>query len=246
MIMKPTARYIDRLKYKMGVAHKLALAKQSYTYYKLSSITGLPVTMLTRYVKGNVLPSLKRAQELDAKLGKIMNLREELRKRVRFDKDGYLDNSALISNITLLKLVAQYAVKRFVGGRITKVLTAAVDGIPLATMISGEIGVDVLVAKRTKEVGVDEFLEETYIPSHSAVMMSLYLPKRLVSPGDDVLIVDDVIRSGETQRALINLVHRRRAYVTGIFSLIAIGDRWKSRLEGLKGSPVAVLLEVPA
>lgn len=243
--MKADARYIDRLKYKMSVAQKLALAKQSYTYYKLSSITGLPVTMLTRYVKGNVLPSLRRARELDEKLNKIMNLREEIRKRIKFDRDGYLDNTTLISNLTLLKLVAQYAVKRFLGKRVTKVLTAAVDGIPLATMIASEINVDVLIAKRTKEVGVDEFLEETYIPSNSAIMMSLYLPKRLVSPGDDILIVDDVIRSGETQRALINLVRRRRAYITGIFTLIAIGNRWREKLEGLKDSPVVVLLQIP-
>lgn len=238
-------RYIDRLKYKLAVARKLSLAKQSYTYYKLSSITGLPVTMLTRYVKGDVLPSLKRAKELDKKLNKILNLKEEVRKKVKFNKDGYFDNTALLSNIVLLKLVAQYAVKRFVGRRITKVLTAAVDGIALATSVASEIDVDVLVAKASREVGVEDLLEETYIPSNSAVMMSLYLPKFLVSPGDDVLIIDDVIRSGETQRALINLVKRRRAYVTGIFSMIAIGDGWKRRMEGMSDCPVVVLLQYP-
>ncbi|MFQ6085553.1 MAG: phosphoribosyltransferase family protein [Candidatus Bathyarchaeia archaeon] len=243
--MKANARYIDRLKYKMAVAQKLSLAKQSHTYYKLSSITGLPVTMLTRYVKGNVLPSLKRASALDRSLSKIMNLKDEIRKRIRVDKNGYLDNTSLISNITLLNLVAQYAVKRFVGKRITKVLTAAVDGVPLATMVGGEVNVDVLVAKRNREVGVDEFIEETYVPSNSAVMMSLYLPKNLIVPGDDILIVDDVIRSGETQRALINLVRKRRAYVTGIFSLIAVGERWKEKLEGFSDIPVVVVLPLP-
>ena len=47
------------------------------------------------------------------------------------------------------------------GKRVTKVLTAAVDGVPLATMVANALGVNVIVAKRNKEVGVKAFLDET-------------------------------------------------------------------------------------
>ena len=52
-------------------------------------------------------------------------------------------------------------------------MTAAVDGIPLATAVAAALGVDIVVAKKNKEVGVQDFIEETYIPGDSAMVMSL-------------------------------------------------------------------------
>ncbi|NIQ04174.1 MAG: adenine phosphoribosyltransferase, partial [Candidatus Korarchaeota archaeon] len=85
-------------------------------------------------------------------------------------------------------------------------------------------------AKRNKEVGVPAFLEETYVLSNSGVTMTLYVPKNAFRRRDSVLIVDDMIKTGETQAALINLIHKARAEVSGIYSLIAIGDDWQKRI----------------
>jgi adenine phosphoribosyltransferase len=110
-------------------------------------------------------------------------------------------------------------------------MTAAVDGIPMATLVANILNVDLVIAKKEKEVGVENFLEEVYIPKDSAVMMSFYIPKKAIKRGDSVLIVDDVIRSGETQRALINLVEKAKAEVAGIFSIIVVGDEWRKKVE---------------
>ena len=74
-------------------------------------------------------------------------------------------------------------------------------------------------------------------------MMALYVPKGIVKKGDSVLIVDDVIRTGETQRALINLVGRAKAEVTGIFALITVGDDWE-KMESLPKCPCEIILKV--
>jgi len=42
----------------------LNLAKNYYTYRELAQIIGLPETVLSRYVKGHVLPSIHRAKEI--------------------------------------------------------------------------------------------------------------------------------------------------------------------------------------
>ncbi len=222
----------------------LKTAKKHYTYRELANRTKLPVTVLSRYVKGHVLPSSSRARRLWQTLEKIVGLEEELRKRIKFDDQGYFDNTSIISDIALLQQAAQYIFYRFAGRRITKVLTAAVDGIPLATIISEALGVNLIIAKNSKEVGVRNFYEESYIPGDSAMIMSLYIPRGIIRRGDSVLIVDDVVKSGETHRALVNLVNKCRAEAAGIFALVAIGDAWKEKVNATADFPVEMVINI--
>jgi adenine phosphoribosyltransferase len=57
-------------------------------------------------------------------------------------------------------------------------------------------------------------------------------------------VVDDMIKSGETQEALVNLIKKAKAEVSGVFSLIAVGDEWKKRLKFGSESPVEVVTYV--
>jgi adenine phosphoribosyltransferase len=220
----------------------LKTAKKHSTYRELSSKTKLPVTVLSRYVKGHVLPSSSRAREIWKRLD--WRLDDELRDRIEFDENGYFNNTSIISDIALLRQASQYVFARFAGKRITKVLTAAVDGIPLATVISGDLGVDLVIAKTRKEIGVRSFHEEIYIPRNSAMIMSLYMPRGLIRRTDSVLIVDDVMKTGETQAALVNLVDKARAEVAGIYALVAIGNAWKKKVLDKANFPVEVVLTI--
>jgi adenine phosphoribosyltransferase len=74
--------------------------------------------------------------------------------------------------------------------------------------------------------------------------MTLYLPKEALKRRDSVLIVDDMIKSGETQTALVNFVKKARAEVSGVYSLIAVGEEWRQNLKLPKGSPVEVVLKI--
>lgn len=239
-----TETHLHDLKFRLMTIELLRTAKQRYTYRELSNRTGLPVTVLSRYVKGHVLPTTKRAKSVWKILDKLVSLEMEIHARVKFDESGYFDNYSIICDLSLLKQAAQQALSKFAGRRITKVMTAAVDGIPLATMIADAFRIDLVLAKKSKEVGVQNYVEETYVPSNSAVMMALYLPKGVVKRGDSVLIVDDVIRTGETQRALMNLVARSKAEVTGVFALIAVGEDWKEKLVLPSDCPCEIVLQV--
>jgi adenine phosphoribosyltransferase len=75
----------------------------------------------------------------------------------------------------------------------------------------------------------------------SGVTVTLYIPKESIKKRDSVLVVDDMIKSGETQEALVNLVKKSKAEVSGIFSLIAVGEEWKKRLKSGEDSPVEVV-----
>jgi adenine phosphoribosyltransferase len=222
----------------------LRTAKKRYTYRELSKETGLPVTVLSRYAKGHVLPNTKRAHRLWEILRKRVGLESELRTKIKFNKDGYFDNTWIIGDFNLLRQAANHALACFAGKRVTKVLTAAVDGIPLATMVADLLGIDMIIAKSNKEVGVPSFLEETYVLRGSGVTMTLYMPRRSLRRRDSVLIVDDMIKTGETQAALVNLVHKAKAEVSGVFSLIAVGDEWRKNLKLPEGAVVETVLKL--
>ena len=244
--MRKASTHAEELKLRLMTIELLRAAKKHYTYRELSSKTDLPVTVLSRYAKGHVLPNTERARRLWKILKKLVGLETELNRKIRFNKDGYFDNTWIIGDFNILRQAARHALTTFAGRRVTKILTAAVDGIPLATMVADTLGVNLVIAKRSKEVGVPAFLEETYVLSNSGVTMTLYVPKKAFKSRDSVLIVDDMIKTGETQAALINLAHKARAEVSGIYSLIAIGDDWQKRINLPEGCPVEVVTKVRA
>jgi len=222
---------VRELKYRMMITDLLKVASESHTYQQLSDFLDLSPPILSRYMRGHVLPSFKRAQGLYEKLMEITDIKEELKKRISFDEEGYFDNTPLVSEITWLKIMSNYALEKFAGRRVTKVLTAAVDGIPVSTLVANLLVVDLLVAKDQKEVGINDFLEETYIPKGSAMRKSLYVPRTSIRKRDSVLIIDDVVRTGETVQALVDLVVNQRADIAGIYILVTVGDEWKTYLK---------------
>jgi purine operon repressor len=240
--------HADELKLRLMTIELLRTAKykRNITYRELASKTGLPVTVLSRYAKGHVLPNTARAKQLWKVLVRLVGLETELRSRIKFDDEGYFDNTDIVGDFNILQQAANHALANFAGKRVTRVLTAAVDGIPLATMVANSLGVNLVIAKRGKEVGVKAFLEETYALKDSGVTMTLYIPKEAIKKRDSVLIVDDMIKTGETQAALVSLVRKVKAEISGFFSLIAVGEEWKKKLKLSGECPIEVITYVKA
>jgi len=236
--------HAEDLKLRLMTIELLRTAKKRYTYRELSSKTGLPVTVLSRYAKGHVLPNAERARKLWDTLKKLVGLQTELRKRVQFNTEGYFNNTWIIGDFNILRQASHHALAAFAGRRVTKILTAAVDGIPLATMVADSLGVNLVLAKWDKEVGVPSFLEETYVLRDSGVTRTLYVPKEAVKKRDSVLIVDDMIKTGETQAALVSLVRKARAEISGVYFLIAVGEEWEKKLDLPKGCPVEIVARI--
>lgn len=236
--------HAEDLKLRLMTIELLRTAKKRYTYRELSAKTDLPVTVLSRYAKGHVLPNAERARQLWSTLKKLVGLQTELRKMVQFNNQGYFNNTWIIGDFNILRQAAHHALAAYAGRRVTKILTAAVDGIPLATMVADSLGISLVMAKWNKEVGVPAFIEETYVLSGSGVTRTLYLPKDALKRRDSVLIVDDMIKSGETQAALVNLVRKARAEISGLFSLIAVGNEWEKKLNLPKGGLIEIVTRI--
>ncbi len=179
-------------------------------------------------------------------LAPYINIEEEVRKRIKFDERGFFDNMPVLSDTALMSLIAEEVASKYMDKDIDKVLTAETDGIVLGgTHIARELGADLIYAKKKKEVGVEKFYEVNYVPSASGSVMTLYLPPHwALKKGETVLIVDDVIRSGETQRALVELVHQAGAKPVGMFFLISVGDEVEKLKGGEHPFPVESLIKL--
>ena len=217
----------------------LRMLKETRTYEELSEVTGLPAGDLNRYVNGHVLPGAERAREVVDGIGREA-LADELRARVSFDDEGYVDNSAVVFDQSFLDLVAPVAANGFGFERPDVVLTAATDGITTGAAMASYFDARLAYAKKSKETAVEEFIESRQRLA-SGIELTYYLPAEALSPGDSVLIVDDLIRSGETQELLLDIARQADAPVAGVFALIAVGDRGMSRARELTDAPVGAL-----
>lgn len=213
---------MESMKLRIRSVEYLTMLKKDHTYAELTQMTGLPATVLNRYIMGKVLPSEERAQELIAIYRRSFSLEQNIKKRITFDPEGYFDNSSILYDTLLLKDIASSVLELFPDTDI--VLTSETDGIPIACAIAFTLGVDAIYARKHREVGITNYIEQTYVPSSSGKLMSLYLPQNALGKNQKVLIVDDVLRSGETQKALINLAERSGARVYGLFVIISVGD----------------------
>jgi len=220
----------------------LRMLKATRTYEELSAETGLPAGDLNRYVNGHVLPGVDRARAVVEAVGREV-LSEELRQRVSFDDEGYVDNSGVVFDQSFLDLVAPVAANSFDFERPDVVLTAATDGITIGAAMASYFDARLAYAKKSKETAVEEFIESRQRLA-SGIELTYYLPACALSAGDSVLVVDDLIRSGETQELLLDIAQQANTNIVGVFALIAVGNRGLSRAREQTDAPVGALSTV--
>ncbi|WP_394739422.1 phosphoribosyltransferase family protein [Natronococcus roseus] len=220
----------------------LGMLKETRTYDELAAETGLPAGDLNRYVNGHVLPGTERAREVVDDLGREA-LADELDARISVDDEGYVDNTATVFDQPFLDLAAPVVANAFDFDRPDVVLTAATDGITLASALASYYGTRCAYAKKTKETAVEEFIEARE-RLQSGIELTYYLPAAAIDEGESVLVVDDLIRSGETQELLLDIVETADADVAGVFALIAAGDDGIERARDRTDAPIGSLVSV--
>ena len=219
------------VKTRISSVELLATLKKSYSYRELSAVLGLSAPILSRYVRGHVLPSPARSEKFIATFREKL-LRKMIMDQVRVTPDGSYDISAVVSNVGLLRQIAKVVYSEFSLVPVDKVVTMEVDGIPLAAEVAGEFNVNLAVVRDERDLGVEEFLEQKAVYNPSSVKY-LYLPRSALKKGEHVLVVDDMVRSGITIEALAKLAEKARAKIVGVFSIASIDQsmpRLKSRL----------------
>ncbi len=223
---------LEETRIKLLAVDCLQSMKQQKTFRKLSVELSLPAGVLNRYINGYVLPKRDRA-------GSLINffVKDYLSKILESSKikgSRYIVTSDILSQPFLLNVIAFRASKSF-QDKASVVLTAAVDGIPLANAVANLIGARCVYAKHTQEVSFsDHYASKT--SSDRPISAPFYLPKSLLKKNDSVLIVDDVIRAGTTFDALTSICEQAKANITGIFAMFITESAYRELKRGHKVS----------
>ncbi|NHJ39218.1 MAG: hypothetical protein FK731_04235 [Asgard group archaeon] len=225
--------YLEDVRKRIRSIELLRMLKKYHSYDELSGILGYSKVVINRYIKGHVLPASDRADEIIQKAKSNLDVEQLVKDQLVLYK-GYFDMTMLLGNTALLRLVAQYVADNFKDAGITKIGAVAPEGLPIAVHLATELGIEIAIAKRTRDLGVREFVKVHFPQESTGELLSLNLPKGLLTLDDRVLIIEDSSRSGTTLEMMVELVEKSRAKIGGIFVLAGMGDKWKSTIRKFK------------
>ena len=128
--------------------------------------------------------------------------------------DSFLNHQL---DIALLDEIGSAFCARFAGKPITKVLTIESSGIAISYPVARELGVPLVVAKKSQSVNLDGDLYVAEIESFThQVTNRVIVSKKYLQPDDHVLIIDDFLANGYALQGLISLVESADATVEGL------------------------------
>ncbi|MEM4562248.1 MAG: phosphoribosyltransferase family protein [Desulfurococcaceae archaeon] len=230
----------DKMKLRLLSSEVLRHLKPVLSYRDISLITGLPESVLCRYVKGSIIPSFEQAVKILARISLSIDLGVILKDLVEREKSPVIDLLRVLKDPYIIRLLSIIIMLELVDKTITKVVATAEAVLPIATELSMEFRAPVLLVKRKSYPGV-QYYNISLMRSPKDVE-TLYLDKDLISRKDKVLVVSDVVFTGKTLESVLQMLAKAKVEVVDCIVILGLGTRWEERLQPYK---VKVLTTVP-
>lgn len=163
------------------------------------------------------IPAISRG-EADRVLDGIC---EALKDPTRVISGGFLYTADIIYNPFYVKKIGEIFGRIFSGKPIDCILTLETKGIPLALMTANTLNVPLVIARDDNRVTEGSTVSINYVSGSTGSISTMYISKRAVKTGANVLIIDDFMRAGGTAKGLVDLMQEFDANVVGIGVMIA-------------------------
>lgn len=230
----------DRVKLRLLASEVLRHLKPVLSYRDMSIITGLPESVLCRYVKGTIIPSFEQASKILARVSLSIDLGVILKDLVEKEKSPVIDLLRVLKEPYITRLLSIITMLELADKTITKIVATAESVLPIATELSMEFRAPVLLVKRKSYPGV-QYYSISVMRSPKDVE-TLYLDKDLLSRKDKVLVLADVVYTGKTLESVLQMLIKARVEIAGSIVILGLGTRWEERLQPYN---VKVLTTVP-
>jgi len=149
-----------------------------------------------------------------------------------FPKPGiiYRDVTPLLGDVEAFRITVDALADAFAGRRIDKVVGVEARGFILAAPVAYRLGAGFVPVRKPGKLPWHIESEE-YALEYGVDRLEMHTDA--VRPGEEVLIVDDVIATGGTARAAVQLVERLGATVAGLaFAVELTFLAGRKRLDG--------------
>lgn len=149
---------------------------------------------------------------------------DELKQRIAEEGlnlgNGILKIDSLLNHqldpMLMVKMGQEFA-QHFTGISVDRILTAEISGIAPALMTGIELEVPVVYARKKQPITMRGTIYTEAAPSHTkGGMVNLLVSGEFLKAGENVLIIDDFLASGETLKALGRLVQAAGANLVGV------------------------------
>ena len=128
--------------------------------------------------------------------------------------DSFLNHQL---DIELLDKLGFEFFQRFKSENINKILTIEASGIALASLTARHFGVPVVFAKKSSSINISKDVYSTPIESFThQKTYNVLVSKEYINEGDNILIIDDFLATGNALFGLIDLVNQANANVVGL------------------------------
>lgn len=219
----------SRLKIRILANDVLRLLKPNLPYKILNELTGIPESVLCRYVRGNIIPSFEQATNILARIVLSIDLDYLLKKLVEEERSNIIDLSRVLKDPYIVKLLSIIISLKLIGSEITKIIATAEAVMPLATVLGIELNVPIVLVKRKAYPGVHYYT--AIVPRSPKDTETLYVDKDLISRRDSILILADVVYTGRTLKTVISILERARVKISDIIVILGLGDMWRKELK---------------
>ena len=233
----------ESLKIRVMASEALRLLKRMYPYSLLSKMTGIPESVLSRYVTGHTVPSLDQAKRILDHVEKIVSLRRAIIERLN-SLQGLVDLSPILGDPLMLRLIGMYFYRKFQDKNVTKILVPETSGIPIATTLSLVFEVPMVVARRRPSNPFEDYVCEKFVEPPSSYIV-FYVPRGTFTRRDRVLVVDDIVQTGRTLHVMKKIVENVGAILVGVAAMVVVGEEWKKR-SGINDIEALVYIRKPS
>jgi adenine phosphoribosyltransferase len=142
----------------------------------------------------------------------------------------FKDFTPLLADPIAFSTVIDLIVVHFGRGNVDKVVGIDARGFIIGAAVAYHFGAG-LIPVRKKGKLPHETLDEEYALEYGSASLEIHLDA--VTPGERVLVVDDVLATGGTARAAASLVERIGGKVCGVACMIELGFlHGRDKLEG--------------
>ncbi|CDQ37776.1 MULTISPECIES: pur operon repressor [Virgibacillus] len=160
----------------------------------------------------------------------INDLCRKLEDPVRILPGGYLYMSDLLGDPKTVREIGSVFASSFSKMDIDVVVTVATKGIPLAYSVASFLRVPVVIVRRDPKVTEGSSVSINYVSGSSRKIQTMVLPKRSLTEGSNVCIIDDFMKAGGTITGMINLLEEFNAQVKAIGVLAEADDEEEERV----------------
>jgi adenine phosphoribosyltransferase len=151
----------------------------------------------------------------------MMDLDKAIRKVPDFPKPGILfyDITSIFTNVEAFKYVVDTMIESYASQKVDGIIAIESRGFLLGACFAYKKGLPLVLARKKGKLP-GKTISESYDLEYGSATLEIH--KDDLIPGKRWLIIDDLIATGGTLKAVANMIESTGAQVAGIFSIIGL------------------------